>query len=84
MSANPAGVAQAAEAFGAALATVLHLLHPEVIGLYGGTLLWPGYVEGALAAYERRGHPLLRAHCRVEVLPEPDLVVARGAILAAG
>ncbi len=84
VAANPEQVAQAAEAFGAALATVLHVLHPEVIGLYGGTLQWPGYVEGALAAYERRGHPLLRAHCQVEVLPEQDLVVAKGAILAAG
>jgi|JI10StandDraft_1071094.scaffolds.fasta_scaffold367764_2 glucokinase len=82
VAANPAGLAQAAEAFGASLVTVLHLIHPEAIGLYGGTLKWPGYTEGALAAYERRAHPLLKQHCRVEVLPDPDLVVAKGAILA--
>ena len=83
VAADPGKVAEAAEAFGAALVTVLHLMHPEVIGLYGGTLKWPGYLEGALAAYERRGHPLLRGQCRVEVLPEADLVVAKGAMFAA-
>lgn len=83
VAADPGRLAGAAEAFGAALVTVLHLIHPEAIGLYGGTLRWPGYVEGALAAYERRGHPVLRSQCRVDVLPEADLVVARGALLAA-
>ncbi len=73
----------AGEALGASLAAVLHILHPEVIGLYGGALRFPGYCEAALHTLDRISHPLLRRTCRVEVLPEPEFAVAHGAMHAA-
>jgi predicted NBD/HSP70 family sugar kinase len=76
-------VQAAGEAFGLSLVTVLHMLHPSRIGLYGGTLRYAGYLDAAFAAFERFGHPLLRASCRVGLLDEPDFAVAHGAILHA-
>lgn len=73
----------AGSAFGAALVTVLHILHPSKIGLYGGTLRFPGYLEAAMESMETRAHPLLRSSCRVEVEAEPELLVAHGALRAA-
>lgn len=76
-------VEAAGRAFGASLVTVLHLMHPEKIGLYGGTLRFKGYVEAAMGAFQQRSHPLLRASCRVEVMTDTELVVANGALRAA-
>lgn len=76
-------IRQAGEAFGLSLVTVIHLLHPLAIGLYGGTLRYPGYLEAAMAAVDRLTHPLLRPHCRVARIPEAEIAVALGALLAA-
>lgn len=76
-------IRQAGEAFGLSVVTVIHLLHPSVIGLYGGTLRYPGYLEAALAAVDRLTHPLLRPHCRVQRIAEAEIAVALGALLAA-
>lgn len=82
-AATVAAVREAGEAFGAALATVINLVHPEKIGLYGGTLGYAGYLPAALAAVDRLAHPVLRADCQIAELAEPETVVARGALLAA-
>lgn len=82
---DPAAVAAvraAGDAFGAGLATLINLLRPERIGLYGGTLSYRGYLTAALAAVDRRALPALRSACRVELAPQPELIVARGALLA--
>lgn len=76
-------IRQAGEAFGLSVVTVIHLLHPSAVGLYGGTLRYPGYLEAAMAAVDRLTHPLLRPHCRVERIPEAEIAVALGALLAA-
>jgi glucokinase len=76
-------IRQAGEAFGISVVTVIHLLHPVKIGLYGGTLRYPGYLEAAMAAVDRLTHPLLRPGCRVERIAEPEIAVAVGALLAA-
>ena len=77
-----AAVRTAGEAFGAGIATLINLFRPERIGLYGGTLSYRGYLTAALAAVDRRALPALRAACRVELAPQPDLLAARGALLA--
>lgn len=77
-----AAVRAAGDAFGAGLATLINLLRPERIGLYGGTLSYRGYLTAALSAVERRAVPALRSTCRVELAPQPELIVARGALLA--
>ncbi len=77
-----AAVRSAGDAFGAGLATLINLLRPERIGLYGGTLSYRGYLTAALSAVERRAVPALRSTCRVELAPQPELIVARGALLA--
>lgn len=76
-------VRRAGEAFGAALATLVQVIHPERIGLYGGTLRYPGYLEAAFNALERRTHPLMLAQCRVAMAANPELAVAQGARLRA-
>jgi len=76
-------VRSAGHAFGASLVTVLHLLHPEKIGLYGGVLRYTGYLNAAFETLQRMAHPLLRESSRIVVMPEPEYVVANGAILAA-
>jgi predicted NBD/HSP70 family sugar kinase len=76
-------VRSAGEAFGASIATVLHLLHPERIGLYGGTLRYEGYLTAAFETLQRISHPALLAQCRVEVMAEAELAVAHGALRAA-
>lgn len=78
-----AAVQEAGDAFGGALATVINLVHPEKIGLYGGTLGYEGYLDAAMAAVDRLTQPVLRRDCQVAVIPEPEFVVARGAMLAA-
>jgi len=86
-SAIPAEIAaninEAGAAFGAALSTIVHVLHPHRIGLYGGTLSLPGYWQAALRALDQLAHPLLRKSCIVEMIPDPDYAVARGARIAA-
>jgi predicted NBD/HSP70 family sugar kinase len=77
-----AAVRAAGDAFGAGIATLINLFRPERIGLYGGTLSYRGYLTAALAAVDRRALPALRAACRVELAPQPDLLAARGALLA--
>jgi glucokinase len=82
---DPTGVAAiraAGDAFGAGLATLIHLFRPERIGLYGGTLSYRGYLTAALSAVDRRTLPALRSACRVELVPQPELIAARGALLA--
>lgn len=74
---------EAGEYFGTGLVTLLHLVHPEKIGLYGGALRHPGYLEAALEVVERLALPAMRAGCRIEVLPDADLAVARGVLGAA-
>ena len=76
-------VREAGEAFGIALVTILHLMHPEKIGLYGGTLAYRGYLEAALATVDRVGHPAMRPSCRIAVVEDPVTVVAAGALLEA-
>jgi glucokinase len=76
-------VRAAGDAFGAGIATLINLFRPERIGLYGGTLSYRGYLTAALAAVDRRALPALRAACRVELAPQPKLLAARGALLAA-
>jgi predicted NBD/HSP70 family sugar kinase len=76
-------IREAGEAFGISLVTILHLVHPEKIGLYGGTLRYRGYVDAALAALQRLAHPLLLPLCRVEVMEEAELIVAQGALRSA-
>jgi len=78
-----AAVRAAGDAFGAGIATLINLFRPERIGLYGGTLSYRGYLTAALAAVDRRALPALRAACRVELAPQPELLAARGALLAA-
>ena len=73
----------AGEAFGVALTTLVNLVHPEKIGLYGGTLGYPGYLEAAMATVERLAVPEMLASCRIEVVEDPHLVVARGVMLEA-
>ncbi len=77
-----AAVRAAGEAFGAALATLINLFRPERIGLYGGTLSYRGYLTAALSTVDRRALPALRSACRVELAPQPELIAARGALLA--
>lgn len=78
-----AGAVRAAgEAFGAGIAALINLFRPERIGLYGGTLSYRGYLTSALAAVDRRALPALRPSCRVELVPQPELIAARGALLA--
>ncbi len=82
---DPAAVAAvraAGDAFGAGLATLINLFRPERIGLYGGTLSYRGYLTAALSTVDRRALPALRSACRVELAPQPELIVARGALLA--
>lgn len=82
---DPAAVSAvraAGDAFGAGLATLINLVRPERIGLYGGTLSYRGYLTAALSAVDRRALPALRSACRVELAPQPELIVARGALLA--
>jgi predicted NBD/HSP70 family sugar kinase len=77
-----AAVRAAGEAFGAGIAALINLFRPERIGLYGGTLTYLGYLTAALAAVDRRALPALRPSCRVELVPQPELIAARGALLA--
>lgn len=73
-------IRRAGEAFGLGLATLINLIHPERIGLYGGTLRYDGYLAAALAAVEQAAHPLLRPGCEILVVPEAEEIVARGAL----
>ncbi|MBL8179422.1 MAG: ROK family protein [Bryobacterales bacterium] len=70
----------AGEAFGIGLTTLLHLVHPGRIGLYGGTLRYPGYLEAAMTMLNEKAHPILLRQCRVEMMRDTDLVVAQGAL----
>lgn len=76
-------VRQAGAAFGTGLAALVNLFHPERIGLYGGTLDYPGYLDTALDTARRLSHPALGPLCRIEVVLDPQTVVANGALLEA-
>jgi predicted NBD/HSP70 family sugar kinase len=76
-------VREAGEGFGVALTTLVNLVHPEKIGLYGGTLGYRGYLEAAMATVERLAVPEMLASCRIEVVEDPQLVVARGVMIEA-
>lgn len=76
-------IREAGEVFGLSLATVLQLLHPNKIAVYGGTLRYPGYWEAALEALRRVAHPAMLAGCRVERMPQAEFAVAEGALRAA-
>jgi len=76
-------VAEAGQALGLALATLLNLLNPELIVLGGGTLAYAGYVEAALAQAEQWSFPALWQCCRIVVSPHGERLVARGAATAA-
>jgi predicted NBD/HSP70 family sugar kinase len=76
-------VQEAGEAFGIALVTLLHLVHPQRIGLYGGTLSYRGYLESAMETVERLGHPAMLPSCQIAVAEDPTRVVAAGALLEA-
>ncbi len=73
----------AGEALGLGLAAIIQLIQPVSIGLYGGALRYPCYLEAALRTAHRNTDPLLRSQCRIELLPDPDTAVARGALKAA-
>lgn len=76
-------VAEAGRAFGIAILTVLHLIHPSHIGLYGGALRYAGYLEAALETVAAQGHPAMLPGCQIAVVEDPDHVVADGVALAA-
>lgn len=73
---------EAGEALGAGLAMLIQVIHPEWIGLYGGTLQYPGYLDAALQATLRLTDAGLRRQCAIEMLPDPHTAVARGALRA--
>jgi len=70
----------AGEALGLALATLVNLLNPELISMFGGTLRYPKYVDAALAAARRHSHPKLFANCTIRPAPGDAHLVARGAM----
>lgn len=76
-------VAEAGQALGFALATLVNLLNPELIVLGGGTLAYAGYVEAALAEAEAWSFPALWQCCRIVVSPHGERLVALGAATAA-
>ena len=78
--ATPESIARAGAALGVGLATLVHIVHPEAIGLYGGALRHPGYLDAAHAELRRRALPALLAQTRVSPVDDPDTVAARGAL----
>lgn len=73
----------AGAAFGLGLATVINLLNPELVALFGGTLRFPGYVESALDSARRHAHPKLFSRCTIRLATDPSTLVARGALRCA-
>ncbi len=77
-------IQSAGEALGLGIATLIQVIHPSAIGLYGGTFRYPGYRETALQAIAQFTDSALHQQCRVTLLADPETVVARGALAAAG
>lgn len=76
-------IAEAGEALGLGLATVINLLNPELLVLEGGVLSLPGYLPAALESARRHALPDLWEACTVRRSPHGETVVARGAARAA-
>ena len=76
-------VAEAGQALGLGLATLVNLLNPDLIVLGGGTLAYAGYVESALERARAHSFPALWQCCRIVVSPHGERLVARGAASAA-
>jgi glucokinase len=76
-------VREAGEALGLGLATLVNLLNPELLVLYGGAFELPGYREAALEMAERYTLPDLWRVCTVRPARAGSAVVALGAVRAA-
>jgi predicted NBD/HSP70 family sugar kinase len=73
-------IAAAGTTLGLALATVVNLINPARVSLFGGTLRYPGYVDAALAAARRHAHPRLLADCTIRTVLDERTLVAQGAM----
>ncbi|HEY3871983.1 MAG TPA: ROK family protein [Actinocrinis sp.] len=73
-------VTAAGEAFGLGLATVVNLYNPDVVRIAGGTVNYPGYWDAALTAARTHSIPDFWDACAVDLIKDPELVVARGAL----
>ena len=73
-------VTAAGEAFGLGLAAVVNLYNPDVVRVAGGTVNYPGYWDAALAAARAHSIPPFWDVCSVDLIKDPELVVARGAL----
>lgn len=75
-----AALRSAGMAFGLGLATLVNLLNPELIALFGGTLRFPTYLDAALESARRHAHPMLLSRCAIRLAADPSTLVARGAL----
>jgi predicted NBD/HSP70 family sugar kinase len=73
-------VTAAGEAFGLGLATVVNLYNPDAVRIAGGTVNYPGYWDAALAAAQAHSIPDFWGACTMDLIKDPELVVARGAL----
>ncbi|MDU9408301.1 ROK family protein [Pseudomonas sp. zfem001] len=78
-----ASIADAGQAFGLGLATVINLINPSVIALGGGTLALPGYLDAALASAQKASIATLWRACEIRMVRTGHKVVALGAARAA-
>jgi predicted NBD/HSP70 family sugar kinase len=76
-------ITAAGQALGAGLATLVCLVNPRLVVLAGGTLAYPGYVDAAIEAAAGLALPDPWLACTVQVDPDPDTLVVRGATHAA-
>ncbi|WP_330473712.1 ROK family protein [Terrabacter sp. C0L_2] len=76
-------ITAAGQALGAGLATLVCLVNPRLVVLAGGTLAYPGYVDAAIEAAAGLALPDPWLACAVQVDPDPDTLVVRGATHAA-
>lgn len=79
-----AAVTAAGEAFGLGLAAVVNLYNPDNVRVAGGTVSYAGYWSAALTAARTHSIPEVWDACSVELIKDPELVVARGALRLAG
>jgi predicted NBD/HSP70 family sugar kinase len=70
----------AAHALGLGLATIIQMLTPELVSLYGGTFNYPRYFQIAVESAQQHCHPALWQRTRIRMAKGADRLVANGVL----